>query len=111
MYHVNKSQLLKIFDPTPYLTSTLKKDALILDDTSEIANSQAVVTTAKTFNKFVDGIVKFAHNLFSGLFTFNSYFDSSLKPPTLEASHCGQFFPFIEATNGLARQFFKAQIK
>ena len=45
MYHVNKSQLLKIFDPTPYLTSTLKKDALILDF-SEIVNYQVAVTTA-----------------------------------------------------------------
>ena len=31
MYHGNKSQLLEIFDPTPSLTSTLKKDTLILD--------------------------------------------------------------------------------
>ena len=45
MYYGNKSQLLKIFDPTPSLTSTLKKDALIID-VSEIVNFQAVVTTA-----------------------------------------------------------------
>ena len=69
MYHGNKSQLLKIFDPTPYLTSTFKKDTLILDF-SEVVNSQAAVNTAKTFNKFADGIIKFAHNLPSGLFTY-----------------------------------------
>ena len=51
MYHGKKSQLLKIFDPTPSLTSTLKKDALILDF-SVIVNSQAAVATAKTFNEF-----------------------------------------------------------
>ena len=62
MYLVNKSQLLKIFDPTSYLTSAFKKDTLILDF-SEILNSQAVVTTAKPFNKFSDGIIKFVHNL------------------------------------------------
>ena len=45
MYLGKKSQLLKIFDPTLYLTSALKTDALILDF-SEIVNSQAVVTTA-----------------------------------------------------------------
>ena len=46
MCHGNKSQLLKIFDPTLSLTSALKKDALILDF-SVIVNSQATVTTAK----------------------------------------------------------------
>ena len=69
MYHGNKSQLSKIFDPTRYLTSTLKKDALILDF-SEIVNSQPAVTTAKTFNRFADGTIKFAHNLSSGLFMY-----------------------------------------
>ena len=54
MYHGNQSQLLEIFNPTPYLTSTLKKDVLILDF-SEIMNSQAAVTNAK----FSDGIFKF----------------------------------------------------
>ena len=64
MCHSNKSQFLKIFDPTPYLTSTLKKDALILDF-SERINSQVAVTTAKPFNKFSDGIIKFARSLFT----------------------------------------------
>ena len=64
IYHGNRSQLLKIFDPTHSLTSTFKKDAL---DFSVIVNSQTAVTTAKTFNKFADGIVKLAENLSSGL--------------------------------------------
>ena len=41
-----------------YLTSALKEDALILRF-SEIVNSQAAFTTAKTLNKFADGIIKF----------------------------------------------------
>ena len=32
----------------------------------------------------------------------DSYFDSSLKPNTLEPRGYGQFFPFTEETNGLA---------
>ena len=51
MYHNN------IINPTPYFTSTLKKDALILD-LSKTVSSQAAVTTAKPFNKFSDGIIK-----------------------------------------------------
>ena len=102
MYLGNKSQLLKIFDLTSYLTSTLKKDALILDF-SEIVNSQAVVTTAKPFNKFSDGIINFVHNLYSGYshidIVCDSYFDNSLKLHTLETRGCGQFFPFTEAAN------------
>lgn len=68
IYRGNKSQLLKIFDPTPYLIA-LKKDDLI-SDFSEIVNSQAAVTTVKTFKKIADGIVKFVHNLPSVLFTY-----------------------------------------
>ena len=64
MYHGNKSQLLKVLDPTPYLTSTLKKDALILDF-SELVNSQVAVSTAKPFSKFSDGIIKFVGSLFT----------------------------------------------
>ena len=45
IYRGNKSQLLKIFDPTPYLIA-LKKDDLI-SDFSEIVNSKAAVTTVK----------------------------------------------------------------
>ena len=56
MYHINKSQLIKITNPTPYLTSALKKDALI-QEFSVIVNSQAAVTTAKTFSKFADGFI------------------------------------------------------
>ena len=55
LYHGNKLQLLKIFDPTPSLTSTLKIDALISD-------FPAAVTTAKTFNEFADGIIEFVEN-------------------------------------------------
>ena len=102
MYLGSKSQLLKIFDPTPYITSTLKKDALILDF-PEIVNSQAIVTTAKPFNKFSDGIIKFVHNLSSGYsridIVCDSYFDNSLKSHTLETCGCGQFFPFTEVAN------------
>ena len=50
MRHDGKSQLLKIFDLTRYLTSTLKKDALLLYF-PEIVNSRATFTTSKTFNK------------------------------------------------------------
>ena len=102
MYHSNKSQLLKIFDPSLSLTSTLKKDALILDF-SVIVHSQAAVTTAKTFNKFADQVIGFVKNLSSGCshidIVCGSYFDNSLKSHTCEARGCGQFFPFIEATN------------
>ena len=102
MYHGNKSQLLKIFDPTPSLTSTLKKDALILDF-SAIVNSQAAVTTAKTLNEFADIVIKFVKNLSSGCshidIVCDSYFDNSLKSHTCEARGCGQFLPFTEATN------------
>ena len=102
MYHGNKSQLLKIFDPTPSHTSTLKKDALILDF-SAIVNSRAVVTTVKTFNEFEDGIIEFVKNLSSGCsridIVCDSYFDNSLKSHTREARGCGQFLPYAEATN------------
>ena len=64
MDHGNKSQLLKVFDPTPYSTSTLKTDALILDF-SQLGNSQVAVTTAKPFNKCSDGIIKFVRSLFT----------------------------------------------
>ena len=102
MYHGNKSQLLKIFDPTPSLTPTLKKDALILDF-SAIVNSQAAATTAQAFNEFADGIIEFVKNMSSGCscidIASNSYFDNSLKSHTREARDCGQFFQFTEATN------------
>ena len=65
LYHGNKSQLSKIFDPTPSLTSALKKDALILDF-SPIVNSQVAVTYVNIFNEFADRIVKFVENLSSG---------------------------------------------
>ena len=42
---------------------------------------------------------------------FDSYFDGSLKPHTLDAHSYGQFFSVIEATNGLGRQSFKVQVK
>ena len=96
MYHGNKSQLSKIFNPTSSLTLPLKKDALILD-------FQAALTTAKTFNKFSDEIIKFFQNLSSGYscidIVCDSYFDNSFKSHTREACGCGQFFPFTEATN------------
>ena len=57
MYHGNKSQFLKIFDPTLYLALTLKKDALILNF-SEIVSSQVAFTITKTVNKFLDRIIK-----------------------------------------------------
>ena len=114
MYHSNKLQLLKIFDPTLSLTSTLKKDALILDF-SVIVHSQAV-TTAKTFNKFADEVIGFVKNLSFGCshidIVCDSYFDNSLKSNTCEACGCGQFFPFIEATNipkDFQGNFLKAQ--
>ena len=78
MCYGNKSQLLKIFDPTLSLTSTLKKDALILDF-SVIVNSQATVTTAKTFNEFADGIIEFVKNLSSGSSRIDIVCDSYLK--------------------------------
>ena len=59
VYHRNKSHLSKSFDPTPSLTSALKKDALILDFSATIVNYQVAVTAAKTFNEFADGIIEF----------------------------------------------------
>ena len=80
----NKAHLLKIFDPTPFLTSALKKDALILDF-SAIVNFQAIVTTVKSFNEFADGN-KFIQNLSSGCSRIDtvcdSYLDNSLKSHT-----------------------------
>ena len=102
MYHNNKSQLLNIFDPTPSLTSTLKKDALLLDF-SAIVNSQTAVTTTKTFDEFADEVIEFVKNLSSGCsridIVCDSYFENSLKSHTREARGCGQFFPFKEVTN------------
>ena len=104
LYHGKKLQLSKIFDPAPSLTSTLKKDALILDF-SAIINSQAAVTTAKTFNEFSDGIIKFVENLSSGCSHINilcdSYLDNSLKSKShiRESRGCGQYFSFTKATN------------
>ena len=119
MHHGSKSQLLKIFDPTPSLTTTLKKDALI-SDFSAIVNSQTAVTTGKTFNEFADRITEFIKNLSSGCscsdIVCDSYFDNSLKSHTREARGCGQLFPFTvyrsnQYNKGLPRQFFKAQWK
>ena len=102
MYHDNKSQLLKIFHPTPSLTAALKKDALILDF-SVVVNSQATVTTAKTFDEFADEVIEFVNNLSSGCsridIVCDSYFDNFLKSHTREVRDCEQFFPFTEATN------------
>ena len=102
MYRGNKSKLLKIFDPTSSLTLSLKKDTLILDF-SAIVNSQATVTTAKTFNEISDGMNKFVQDLscgFSRIDTVSdSYFDNSLKSHRREACTCGQFFLFTEATS------------
>ena len=100
-FHGNKSQLLKIIDPTASLTSALKIDALILDF-SVIVNSQAAVTTAKTYNEFADGIIAFIKNLSSECLRIDiacdSYFDNSLKSHTREARGCRQFVPFTEAS-------------
>ena len=72
-------------------------------DFSAIVNSQAAVTTAKTFNEFADGIIEFVKNPSSGCSLIDlicdSYFDNSLKSLTCEARGCGPFFPFTEATN------------
>ena len=93
MFQSNKSQLLKIFDPTPSLASTLKKDAVIFYF-SAIVNSQAAVTTAKTFNEFTDEVIEFVKNLSSGCsridIVCHNYFDNSLKSHTREARSCGQ---------------------
>ena len=100
-FHGNKSQLLKIIHPTPSLTSTLKIDALILDF-SAIVNSQAAVTTAKTYNEFADGIIAFVKNSSSECsrvdIACDSYFDNSLKSHTREARGCRQFVPFAVAS-------------
>ena len=108
MFHGNKTQLLKIFDPTLYLASTIKKDTLILDF-SEILNSQAAVTIAKTFNKFADGIVEFVRNLSSGCsridIVCDSYFDKSLKSDTLAAGACGKFFPVTTEATNISKDF------
>ena len=104
MFHGNKTQLLKIFDPTLYLASTIKKDTLILDF-SEILHSQAAVTIAKTFNKFADGIVKFVQNLSRIDIVCDSYFDKSLKSDTLAAGACGKFFPVTTEATNISKDF------
>ena len=58
MYHSNKSQLLKIFEPTFYLTGTLKKKF------SEILRQLLPLPT------LADEVIKFVRNLSSGLFTY-----------------------------------------
>ena len=97
----NKARSLKMFDPTPYLTSTLKKDAPNLDFSAAII-FQAAVTTVKTFNEFRDGI-KFVQILPSGCsridIVCDSYFNNCLKSHIREACSYEQFFPFTEATN------------
>ena len=116
MYHGNKSQLLKFFDSTPSLTSTLKKDAVILGF-SAIVNSQAAVSTVKTFSEFADGIIEFAKNVCSACshidIVCDSYFDNSLKSHTREARGWLWIILSIyrrnQYTKGLPRQFFKAQ--
>ena len=74
---VNTSQFLKISDRTPSFTSTLKKDALILDF-SAITKYEGAATTAITFNEFTDAY-KSAQNLSSGCsridIVCDSYFD------------------------------------
>ena len=104
MFHGNKTQLLKIFDPTLYLASTTKKDTLILDF-SEILSSQAAVTIAKTFNKFADGSVKFVQNLSRIDIVCDSYFDKSLKSDTLAAGACGKFFPVTTEATNISKDF------
>ena len=89
-----------ISDRTPSFTSTLKKDALILDF-SAITKYEGAASIAITFNKFTDAI-KSAQNLSSGCsridIVCDSYFDISLKSHTREDGGCKHFFPFTEAT-------------
>ena len=91
-YHGNKLQLLQIFNPTLSLTSTFKKDGLILDF-SAIVNSQAAVRLAKAFSEFAGGLIEFVKNLSSGCsridIACDSYFDHSLKSHPHEARSCG----------------------
>ena len=94
MYHNNKSQLLKIFDPTSFFTSALKKDALTLDF-SAIVNSQVAVTTSKTFSEIADGIIKFFQNISSGY----SHIEVYVRLIHVKLMVVDNFFPFIEATN------------
>ena len=93
MYHNNKSQLLKIFDPTSFFTSALKKDALTLDF-SAIVNSQFAVTTSKTFSEIADEIIKFFQNI-SGY----SHIEIYVSHIHVKLMVVNNFFPFIEATN------------
>ena len=37
----------------------------------------------------------------------DSYFDGPLKPHTLQACGCGQFYPFTEVTDGLLGKFLR----
>ena len=102
MYNGNKSQLLKFFNPTQSVTSTLKKGALIFDF-SAIVNSQAAVTTVKTFNGFADWVIDFGKNLSYRCshieIVCDNYFDNSLKSYTREGRGCRQLVPFTEAPN------------
>ena len=69
-------------------------------DFSAIVNSQVAFTTAKIFNEFADGITEFVNNLPSGCSQiYQEPALCPLKSHTCQAHGCGQFFPFIEATN------------
>ena len=79
----------------------MKPGAIVLDF-SALVNSQATITTAKTFKGFSDGITNFVQNLSVGCscidIACDSYFDNSLKAHTREARGCGQSFTFTETT-------------
>ena len=69
-------------------------------DFSAIVNPQVAFTTAKIFNEFADGITEFVINLPSGCSQIcQEPALCPLKSHTCQAHGCGQFFPFIEATN------------
>ena len=101
-------------DSTLYLTSTVKKNALVLDF-SEIVNYQAAVATAETIEQLADGIIKFAHNLSSGLFTYWHSYGQLFRRP-FETTYTSSLRLWtilsIYRSNGwIARQIFKAQMK
>ena len=113
IYHCNKSQLLKIFDPTLFLTSTVWKDALILNFSARVNSGRCY--HCQNFQRICRWSYEIFPNLFSAFsridIVCDGYFDNSLKSHTRKLVVVDMFFIYgsNQCTKGLPRQFFKAQ--
>ena len=105
IYHGNKSHLLTTFNPTPYLRQLLRRmhQFWIFQRFWIFRQLLPLLKLSKNLQMelldlFTIYLVDYSHIDM----VIDSYFDSSLKPNTLEPRGYGQFFPFTEKTNGLA---------